>query len=286
MSRTGSKRAGARLELAGANRTGPVYHLGLRPGDLPPVVLVPGDPDRAARIASSWTAAEPLREHREYRSFRGRVGTTELGVVSAGIGGASMSIVVDELAQIGVRTILRVGSCGAVDPAIRGGDLVISRAAARFEGTSEAYAPLGFPAVADLDVVLALGAAARDARVRYHLGITATVGTFYPEQHRTGFRAPGPSVDPRTSPGELARLGIANVEMECATLFTIAAVFGLRAGAVCTVYGDAPDGDPVPEDPGPAIAVANAAAVALARAAKGTATTVKRGARRPPAPRR
>jgi uridine phosphorylase len=227
-------------------------------------VLVPGDPDRAARIAASWETSVPLREHREYRSFRGRYRDVELGTVSAGIGGPSMAIVVDELAQVGVRTILRVGSCGAVDPAIPSGDLVISLAAARFEGTGEAYAPLGYPAVSDPAVYRALVEAATELGIPFHTGVTATVGTFYPEQDRPGF---GPAVGDlrdRFPYRDFHRLRIVNVEMECATLFAMAGVFGLRAGALCTVYGELESGDPKPEDPGPAIRVANEAARRLA----------------------
>jgi uridine phosphorylase len=237
----------------------PVYHLGLRPGEIPTSVLVPGDPDRASVIAGSWDEHRPLKEHREYRSFRGRYRGVELGTVSAGIGGPSISIVVDELAQVGARTLIRVGSCGGLHPDLRGGDLVISQAAARFEGTSESFAPLGYPAVSDPDVFLALVDAARELGVRYRTGITATVGTFYPEQERPGFGGTVVDVGGRFPYRDFPRLRLTNVEMECATLFTMAGVFGLRAGAVCTVYGESPGGDPVPEDPMPAIRVANEA---------------------------
>jgi uridine phosphorylase len=241
-----------------------VYHLGLRSGEMPTRVLVPGDPDRAEKIAASWDERHRLSERREFRSYRGWYRGVEIGTVSAGIGGPSMSIVVDELAQLGVRTILRVGSCGAIDPSVRPGDLVISLAAARFEGTSESYAPLGYPAVADPEAFRALVEAARTLGLRFHTGITATVGTFYPEQGRAGFG--GARTWKPGEPPELLfrRWRIVNVEMECATLFTMASVFGLQAGAVCTVYGDAPDGRPIPEDPLPAIRVANEAIRALA----------------------
>ncbi|HTT26259.1 MAG TPA: nucleoside phosphorylase [Thermoplasmata archaeon] len=234
---------------------------------MPTSVLIPGDPDRATAIAESWDDHRPLREHREFRSFRGRYRGVDVGTVSAGIGGPSMSIVVDELAQVGARTLLRVGSCGAVGAGIRGGDLVISLAAARFEGTSESFAPLGYPAVADPGVYEALRASAEDLGVRFHTGITATVGTFYPEQDRPGFAGAVAGVRERFPVRDFARLRIVNVEMECATLLTVASVFGLRAGAVCTVYGDSAGGDPVPEDPGPAIRVANEA---VRRLAEGT----------------
>ncbi len=254
-----------------------VYHLGLRPGEIPPLVLLPGDPDRASRIAESWDRSVLLRERREFRSLRGVYHGVELGTVSAGIGGPSLAIVVDELAQLGVRTIIRVGSCGSLSPTVRHGDLVLSLAAARFERTSEAYAPLGYPAVSDPEVYRALEDAALALGVRFHSGVTATVGTFYPEQDRPGFGGTSAALSGRPTLRELRRLRIVNLEMEMATLLTVAGVFGLRAGGVCTVYGETPSGNPRPADPGPAILVANEAAVRLARG--------ERSGARPGAPR-
>ena len=253
-----------------------MYHLGLRPGDLPETVLVPGDPDRASAIASAWDSSEALAEHREFRSFRGTYRGARIGVVSAGIGGPSMAIVVEELARLGVRTIVRVGSCGTLRPEIRAGDLVISTAAARFEGASRAYAPPGYPAVADPEVVRALAESAREEGVRFHLGITATVDTFYLEQGRPGWRGyfPPHLGDPLH---ELRALGCLNLEMECATLLTIAGVYGLRAGAVCTVFGDLEDGTPVPADVAPSLRVANEAVCRL-RASRGASTGSRRSA--------
>ena len=256
-----------------------MYHLGLASGDLPPRVLLPGDPERAARIATSWDQSEPLREQREFRSYRGRYHGVEIGTVSAGIGGPSLAIVVDELAQLGVGTMIRVGSCGALDPGIRHGDLVISLAAARFERTSEAYAPLGYPAVSDPSVFRALEESAQDGAARFHTGITATVGTFYPEQDRPGFAGSRGDVSNRYPLAGLRRLRIANIEMEMATLFTIAGVFGLKSGGICTVYGESRDGNPIPADPGPAIGVANEAMVRLAT--RGAASPRRTKATRP-----
>jgi uridine phosphorylase len=228
-------------------------------------VLIPGDPDRATQIAASWRQGRPLHERREFRSFRGTFRGVDIGTVSAGIGGPSMAIVVEELAQVGARTLIRVGSCGALDPSVRPGDLVISWAAARFERTSEAYAPLGYPAASHPVVYRALVESAESLGVRFHSGITATVGTFYLEQDRPGFSGPRDGSHDQLPIREFRRLRIANVEMEMATLFTLAGVFGLQAGGLCTVYGESPDGNPVPEDPGPAIRVANEAMYRLTR---------------------
>ncbi len=239
------------------------YHLGVAPGELPDRVLIPGDPARSEAIARSWESHEALADHREFRSFRGRFHGVELGVVSSGIGGPAMAIVVEELAALGCRTLIRVGSCGAIDPTLRGGEVAITTAAARFEATTRAYAPPGYPAVADPAVLRALVDAAESLGVSYRAGITATVDTFHASQGRRGFRAPVPSEGVPTV-ADLEALGILNIEMEASTLLTLSNLFRLRAGAVCAVYPDGASGDPVPKGQERAIAVANEAARRLA----------------------
>jgi uridine phosphorylase len=241
----------------------PTYHLRVAPGQLPDRVLIPGDPARAERIARSWDAFEPVAEHREFRTFRGVFRGTELAVTSCGIGGPAMAIAVEELARVGCRTLIRVGSSGPIDPALKGGEVVIATAAARFEGTSRAYAPAGYPAVADPEVYQALLAAARSLRVPYRTGITATVDTFHPSQGKPSVRPTVPQRDV-VRVDELEALGIVNIEMEASTLLTVANVLGLRAGVVCAVYPDRDDGRPVPQGEERAIAVANEAARRLA----------------------
>ncbi len=247
-----------------SGRGRPVYHLKARPGELPPTVLLPGDPARAERIAAAWDSSESLHDSREFRSLRGRYRGVPLGVVSAGIGGPSAAIVVEELAQLGVRTLLRVGSSGPIDPRLRGGDLAISLAAARYESTSRVYVAEGFPAVADPAVFRALVDAADSLGVRYRTGITATVETFHLSQGRQGIR-PLPPSEGAHSIAELRALGILNIEMETSVVLTLARLYGLAAGAVCAVFPDGDGGEPVPRGEENAIAVANEAAVRLAR---------------------
>ncbi len=251
----------SRARVRGRGR--PAYHLKVRRGELPPTVLLPGDPARAERIASTWETAEPLHESREYRSYRGRLRGVPLGVVSAGIGGPSAAIVIEELARAGVRTVLRVGSCGAIDPRLKGGDVAITLAAARFEATSLVYAESGFPAVADPDVFRALVDAATALKVRFRAGVTATVETFHLSQGRRGFR-PLPASQGVHSVRELRGLGILNIEMETSVVLTVARLYGLKAGAVCAVFPDGNGGEPVPLGEENAIRVANEAAVRLA----------------------
>lgn len=240
------------------------YHLNLAPGDLPATVLVPGDVDRVEKIAASWDRSEPLARRRQFVSYRGAFQGAELGVVSSGIGGPAMSIAVEELARLGVRTILRIGSCGALQPGMRRGDLAITSAAVRMDGASQAYAPLGYPASADPEVYLALCSAAKELRARFRGGITASFDTFYVGQARPGFGGYLPRAHVEFME-ELRRIGVLSVEMECATLLTLANVYGLKAGAVCAVYSVGDRDRLVPEGEERAIAVANRAARALVR---------------------
>lgn len=243
---------------------GKAYHLGLAPGDLPATVIVPGDVDRVEKIARSWDRSDFLTKRRQFVSYRGRYRGIDLGVVSSGIGGPAMSITVEELASLGVRTILRVGSCGALLPGMRRGDLVVSRGAVRLDGASRAYAPPGYPAAADPRVYLALLEAARATGARTHGGITSSFDTFYVGQGRPGFRGFLPPSHPAFVE-ELRRIGVLAVEMECATLLTIASIYGLAAGAVCAVYsvGDREQLRPSGEEE--AIRAANEAALRLSR---------------------
>lgn len=241
-----------------------VYHLALSPGDLPETVLVPGDVDRVEKIAASWDSSEPLARRRQFVSYRGKFQGRDLGVVSSGIGGPAMSITVEELAKLGVRTIVRVGSCGALQPRMRRGDLVITSAAVRTDGASQAYAPLGYPASADPRVYLSLCAAAEKLGVRYHGGITASFDTFYVGQARPGYRGYLPPEHVAFMDG-LRSIGVLGVEMECATLLTLANVYGLKAGAVCAVYSIGDRDKLLPAGEERAISVANGAAWEAAR---------------------
>src|SRR5438093_10525003 len=116
---------------------------------------------------------------REYRTFTGKVDGVAVSTMSTGMGGPSVAIGVEELHELGVHTLLRVGTCGASQPDIKVGDLVISFAAVRSEGTPNGYIPLEYPAVASLHVVNALIEAAEAAGARDHVGVTRSVDGGY-----------------------------------------------------------------------------------------------------------
>jgi uridine phosphorylase len=157
-------------------------------------------------------------------------------VTSTGIGGPSTAIAVEELCDLGVQTFIRVGTCGAMQQDQRRGDLVVAHAAVRDEGTTFQYAPVGWPAVADIDITVALREAAAQRRLRWRVGAVQSKDSFYGELHPARM----PVADElRERWRALTRLGVLASEMECAALFTVAAARGTRAGGVLVVINDA-----------------------------------------------
>lgn len=218
------------------------YHIEVAPGEVAETVLLPGDPDRVDVVTDRWDEATAVADHREYRTATGRYGDAPLSVTSTGIGSPSAAIAVEELARVGAETFVRVGSCGAIDPAIDVGDLVITTGAVRGEGTSGEYVREDYPAVADHEVVSALVAAAERLDYTYHCGLTMSTDSFYAGQARPGvegFEAAGSE----SLLDDLRDVAVKNVEMEASAVLTLANVYGLRAGAVCTVFANRSTGE-------------------------------------------
>jgi uridine phosphorylase len=223
------------------------YHIGLGPGDVADRVLLVGDPARAELTAARFDRIELESRNREFVAFTGLADGLRITAMATGIGPDNMEIALIELCQcVPHPTIIRCGSCGALQPDIGLGDLVVSQGAYRLETTSLQFVGEGYPAVADPEVLLSLIQAADELGVPHHVGITATAPGFYGAQGREipGFplRAPG-LLD------ELARQGIKNLEMEISALLALSTLRGLRAGAVCAVFGSRPHDTVIrPED--------------------------------------
>jgi uridine phosphorylase len=178
-----------------------------------------------------------VANHRAFRSYTGRYRGVGLSVLSSGIGPSSIAITVQEAASVGADTLIRVGSTGVIREGIECGDLVISQAAVRLDGTSNAYIMPEYPAVADYEVLLALIEAAENLGARYHVGITATTSDFYSGQGRP-WSDGSVLYRSRMVYEELRRGHVLNFEMEAATLFTLSSLLRVRAGAICAVYAN------------------------------------------------
>ncbi|MCH1434799.1 MAG: uridine phosphorylase [Acidimicrobiales bacterium] len=225
-------------------------HIALTEEDLAGATLaiLPGDPGRVERIASALDEPVHLASHREYTSARAMIAGTPVIVCSTGIGGPSTSIAVEELAQLGIHTFLRVGTTGSIQADLPAGHLVVTQASVRLDGASHHFAPAVFPAVADFECTRALVDAASALKAPYRVGITASSDTFYPGQERVDTVASDVAASLRGSLDEWRRIGVLNYEMESATLLTMCATNGWRAGCVAGVIAQRTEAETVVND--------------------------------------
>ena len=208
---------------------GSQYHIGLNKGDVGKYVILPGDPKRCKKIAQYFDNPKLVADNREYVTYTGYLNGEKVSVTSTGIGGPSAAIAMEELVNVGAEVFIRVGTCGGMQLDVKGGDLVIATGAIRMEGTSKEYAPIEFPAVANLDVVNALVKASENLGYTHHTGVVQCKDSFY-GQH-------SPEVKPVSY--ELMnkweawkRLGCLASEMESAALFIVASYLGVKVGSV------------------------------------------------------
>ncbi|MEK7139345.1 MAG: nucleoside phosphorylase [Patescibacteria group bacterium] len=213
-------------------------HIECQPGDIAPIVLLPGDPKRVDLIASFLDEYREVANNREFRTITGTYQGISVSVTSTGIGCPSTAIAVEELIACGATTLIRVGTCGgAWREDIAPLSVVIPTACVRDEGTTIEYVPAGFPAVADVDVVSALAASAQEQKITYFKGINRTHDSFYaPDQSAAKWGEF--YLDPRFSDTPSP---ILSSEMETAALLIVATLKGVRAGAVLAV-----DASPTP----------------------------------------
>ena len=205
-------------------------------------MLLPGDPERVPKIARLWDKAKKVAHHREYQTYTGKVGGAPISATSTGIGCPSLAIGVEELAAVGADTFIRVGSSGSIQRNVKVGDVVISSAAVRLEGTSKEYVRVEYPAAANYEVLIALIEAAEKLGYRYHVGITASTDSFYLGQGRPGLKGYTQSFA-KNIMRDLQAARVLNFEMETAALFTIANVYGFRAGSVCAIFANRVTGE-------------------------------------------
>lgn len=213
------------------------YHIECKPGDLLGPVLLPGDPERAKRIAMTWDEHKEVAAHRQYYSYTGKVYNVPISVTSTGIGTPASEIAITELLNIGCDTFIRVGSTGAIQPGMELGDLVINTGAVKMEGSSIHYVPESYPSIAHYEVVLALIEACEVLDFPYHVGLAASSSSFYLGQGRPGFDDYKVSKTDNIIP-DLQKMKVLNIEMEASHIFTLGQLFGARTGAICAVYAN------------------------------------------------
>lgn len=258
-----------------------LYHIGFGPADLEAgtaVALLSGDPGRSELIATEHLdGGRPLSRHRGLDAFAARLpGGRPVVCATSGMGAPSMSIVVNELVQVGITTIIRVGTSGSIQPHVRIGSVVIGSGALTNQGAALDVAPVEFPAVADPFLAVALADAAVRLGVEHHMGVMASADTFYEGQERTRSSA-NPRLIRRLRGmiDEYHDLGVLNFEMEAGTLFKMGAVYRFAAGAVVGIVAQRDESEE-PDQAAAGAAVDNAIRVAIT-----AADTWERPARRP-----
>ena len=215
--------------------SGKQYHIGVGKEDVGEYVILPGDPKRCKLIAKYFDDFKMVGDNREFVTYTGYLNGTKVSVTSTGIGGPSASIALEELVACGAKTFIRIGTCGGMDIDVCGGDVVIAQAAIRFEGTTKEYAPIEYPAVADIDVILALQKAAKKLGVKSHTGVVQCKDAFY-GQHK-----------PEELPNHVEllrkwdawlRLGCKASEMESAALFIVGSYLKVKVGSCFLVVAN------------------------------------------------
>lgn len=211
------------------------YHLQIRPGDVGRYVILPGDPKRCEKIAKHFEDAKLVADSREFVTYTGYLEGEKVSVTSTGIGGPSASIAMEELVQCGADTFVRVGTCGGIDLDVKGGDIVIATGAVRMEGTSREYAPIEYPAVADLDVTNALVAAAKEKNFTHYTGVVQCKDAFY-GQHEPETMPVGYELINKWEAWKM--MGCLASEMESAALFICASKLRARVGSCFLVVAN------------------------------------------------
>ncbi len=230
------------------------YHIGFGREDLgdnpPTFAVLSGDPERARKIAQETPGVrceKMLSENRGLNSYLAVLPNgTRIISATSGMGAPSLSIVVNELVQVGIRQIIRIGTSGAIQPDVQVGSVVITRAALCRQGAANDIAPVEYPAAANPFLTLALVSAARKLNVDWHIGLTASVDTFFEGQERTDSSANKHLI--RAHQGitqEYRHLNILNYEMEAGTLFKMASVYGFAAGCICGIIANRTESEEV-----------------------------------------
>ncbi|GMA97956.1 uridine phosphorylase [Pelosinus sp. IPA-1] len=209
-----------------------LYHIGLTPEQGALYAILPGDPGRVEKIAQLLENPVFVKSNREYKTYAGTLQGERVLVTSTGIGGPSTAIAIEELYMAGVRTFIRIGTCGGMQQDIMSGDIIIATAAIRMEGTSKEYAPIEYPAVADFDTACALVNAAKQLGNRFHTGVVQCKDSFY-GQHSPSRMPIGDELLYKWE--AWIKTGCLASEMESAALYTVASVLRARAGCVLSV---------------------------------------------------
>jgi uridine phosphorylase len=201
-----------------------------RPGDIAPYVLVPGNKDRVLRFVEQWDEARQVADHYEWLVYTGLYRGIPISACSTGIGGTSVSTAVEELVRLGGRTFLRAGVTRPLVDELELGEAVIARGAVRLDGASHDYVRAEYPAVADIEMVMAAAAAAEHLELPYKIGVIGDMASLGPRT-MDGHRR---FLTQRTEPiiREMYEAGVIDGTGESAVLMVQCSIYGLRCGVI------------------------------------------------------
>lgn len=211
------------------------YHIQAAKGEVGRYVILPGDPKRCVKIAKYLDNPVLVADNREYVTYTGMLNQVKVSVTSTGVGGPSAAIAMEELCRCGADTFVRIGTCGGMQTNVKSGDIVVATGAVRMEGTSKEYAPIEFPAVADLSVTNALVKAAESKGYPFHTGVVQCKDSFY-GQHEPERKPVGYELLQKWEAWK--RLGCLASEMESAALFVAASSLRVRVGSCFLVIAN------------------------------------------------
>jgi uridine phosphorylase len=238
-----------------------VHHLGIHAGQIAPGVVLTSNLERTAVIAATFDHAQKVGEHREYITYTGEKHGVPMSVMSIGNGCMPTAIAVEELRHIGCRKMIKVGSCGAIQPDIAPGTILIPTGAVRGEGATLEYLNLQYPAVTDTHAFFALIASAKEQGVPVREGIVRTHDALFMESL---FAHDG--LEARIQPWR--ELGVLAIENEVAAMLAISSILQSQAGAVLVCVDNYTTGQSIDFDAEYAPLMATAIEIATAALAK------------------
>lgn len=197
----------------------------VKEGDVAKYVILGGDPDRIKKIASYLDNVEKVADHRGYVTYTGEYDGIKISTSCHGVGAPSAAVVIEELAKVGAKNFIRVGTTGAIQPGISVGNLIIATGAVRGESLTSAYVGEEYPATPDIEITNALINAADELSMEIRHGIVATEDAFYASKWK-----------------KWSKKNVLSVEMECSAIFTLSKIKNLKSGAILTVDGNLSEG--------------------------------------------
>ena len=201
---------------------GQPQHIKSTKGDVAERVVVAGDPARVVQLSRMLERSKLVNENRGFLTYTGYYNGTPITVSCHGVGGPSSAIVFEELVMLGAKVIVRLGTTGAFLKHMKVGEVVIPTGAAYLGGTLAQYIPdAHITPVPSFDVTNELVNAVKEEGLRYHIGPVFSSDAFYAEDPEFVKR--------------WASKGYISVEMECATIFGLGMLRGVKTGAVLLI---------------------------------------------------